>query len=83
MQQEWPDPVSLPRQSRADTGSQEPPDQQATITTILDAVKGFDRRVLVIGGAGPLHGPDDPGSLVINDQRFVERGVTAVAEISS
>lgn len=40
-------------------------------TAVLDAALGAGRRVLVIGGAGPLHSPGNPDRLVVDDQRFV------------
>jgi putative NADH-flavin reductase len=51
------------------------------LTTVLDAALDFDRRVVVIGGAGPLKSPDSDG-LVIDDPRFVPREWRATAQAS-
>jgi hypothetical protein len=45
----------------------------ATVTTVLGSALASGRRVIVVGGAGPLRSPDDPGGLVIDDPRFVPR----------
>lgn len=51
------------------------------LTTVLDAAHGFDCRVLVIGGAGPLHSPDSD-QLVVDDVRFVPRQWRTIAQAS-
>jgi len=45
-------------------------DVTSPVTTVLDAALGFGRRVVVIGGAGPLRSPDSD-RLVVDDPRFV------------
>jgi putative NADH-flavin reductase len=51
------------------------------LTTVLDAALTFGRRVVVIGGAGPLKSPD-ADQLVIDDPRFVPRQWRAIAQAS-
>lgn len=51
------------------------------VTTVLDAARNFGRRVVVIGGAGPLQSPDSD-ELVIDDQRFVSRQWRTIAQAS-
>ncbi|WP_156754470.1 NAD(P)-dependent oxidoreductase [Actinokineospora pegani] len=54
---------------------------RALVTTVLDAALGFGRRVLVIGGAGPLRSPDSD-LLVVDDPRFVPRRWRTTARAS-
>lgn len=42
-----------------------------TTTALLDAAAATGTGMLLVGGAGPLTSPLSPGSLVINDERFV------------
>lgn len=49
--------------------------------TVLDAALSCGRRVVVIGGAGPLKSPDSD-QLVIDDQRFVPRQWRSIAQAS-
>jgi putative NADH-flavin reductase len=51
------------------------------LVTVLDAALDFGRRVIVIGGAGPLKSPD-ADQLVIDDPRFVPRQWRAIAQAS-
>lgn len=51
------------------------------LTTVLDAALNLGRRVIVIGGAGPLKSPD-ADQLVIDDPRFVPRQWRAIAQSS-
>jgi putative NADH-flavin reductase len=51
------------------------------LITVLDAALHFGRRVVVIGGAGPLKSPDSD-QLVADDPRFVPRQWRAVAQAS-
>lgn len=53
------------------------------ITAVLDAAMEHGRRVLVIGGAGPLRHPDDPNRRVIDDPLLVplEWRVSAQASV--
>jgi putative NADH-flavin reductase len=53
----------------------------ALLTTVLDAALNFGRRVVVIGGAGPLKSPD-ADQLVVDDPRFVPRQWRAIAQAS-
>ncbi|MBC7633575.1 NAD(P)H-binding protein [Aeromicrobium sp.] len=46
-------------------------DVSSPVTTVLDAALDSGRRVIVIGGAGPLRSPDRSDRLVIDDDRFV------------
>jgi putative NADH-flavin reductase len=50
-------------------------------TTVLDATLKFGRRVIVIGGAGPLMSPD-ADHLVIDDPRFVPPRWRTIAQAS-
>ena len=51
------------------------------LNTVLDAALNLGRRVVVIGGAGPLKSPD-ADQLVIDDPRFVPRQWRAIAQAS-
>lgn len=51
------------------------------VTTVLDAALGFGRRLVVIGGAGPLQSLD-ADRLVIDDPRFVPRQWRTIAQAS-
>lgn len=53
----------------------------SVLTTVLDAASNLGRRVVVIGGAGPLKSPDS-AQLVIDDPRFVPRQWRAIAQSS-
>lgn len=66
--------------TRPEPGTED--DVGTSTTIILDAAKKFDRRVLVIGGAGPLRSPDDSDRLVIDDERFVPEQWRAIAQAS-
>ncbi|MHA6668728.1 NAD(P)-dependent oxidoreductase [Homoserinimonas sp. A447] len=57
-------------------------DVRLPVTTVLDAALHFGRRVIVIGGAGPLRSPDRPDRLVIDDQRFVPSQWRSIAQAS-
>jgi uncharacterized protein len=57
-------------------------DVSSPVTTVLDAAARHRRRVLVIGGAGPLRSPDRPEQYVIDDQRFVPREWRDLAQAS-
>ncbi|WP_026535036.1 NAD(P)-dependent oxidoreductase [Arthrobacter sp. H14] len=52
------------------------------LTTVLDAARHAGRRVIVIGGAGPLLSPDHSDRLVIDDERFVPRQWRTIAQAS-
>lgn len=54
----------------------------ATVTTVLGAALTSGRRVIVIGGAGPLRSPDDPNRLVIDDPRYVPEQWRTIARAS-
>lgn len=56
-------------------------DVSSLVTTVLDAALTFGRRVVVIGGAGPLQSPDSD-QLVIDDPRFVPRQWRTIAQAS-
>ncbi|OKK18862.1 NADH-flavin reductase [Streptomyces sp. CB02488] len=59
-------------------------DSIAPLTSaVLDAAGRAGVRVLVIGGAGPLRSPRDPGLLVIDDPDHVPAAWRAVAEAST
>jgi len=51
------------------------------VSTVLDAALQTGRRVMVIGGAGPLQIPGG-GGLVMDDQRFVPKEWRAIAKAS-
>ncbi|MEQ4302186.1 NAD(P)H-binding protein [Plantactinospora sp. B6F1] len=57
-------------------------DATSPVTVVLDAALGAGRRVIVIGGAGPLRCPDRPDQLVIDDQRFVPEQWRSIAQAS-
>lgn len=57
-------------------------DAVAATTTVLDAAMKFNRRVLVVGGAGPLKSPDIPSRLVVDDVRFVPAQWRTIAQAS-
>src|SRR3546814_807520 len=57
-------------------------DVSSPVTTVLDAALGAGRRVIVIGGAGPLRSPDCSDRLVIDDPRFVPSQWRAIAKAS-
>lgn len=57
-------------------------DVSAPVTTVLDAALDSGRRVIVIGGAGPLRSPDRPNRLVIDDARFVPHQWRTIAQAS-
>lgn len=57
-------------------------DVRLPVTTVLDAALHFGRRVIVIGGAGPLRSPDRPDRLVVDDQRFVPSQWRSIAQAS-
>lgn len=56
-------------------------DVNSPVTTVLDAALGFGRRVVVIGGAGPLRCADSD-RLVVDDPRFVPRQWRSTAQAS-
>jgi putative NADH-flavin reductase len=56
-------------------------DVGSPVATVLGAALGFGRRVVVIGGAGPLRAPDS-AQLVIDDPRFVPPEWRAIAQLS-
>ena len=51
------------------------------VSTVLDAALETGRRVMVIGGAGPLQVPGG-GGLVMDDERFVPKEWRAIARAS-
>lgn len=51
------------------------------VATVLGAALDFGRRVVVIGGAGPLRSPDSD-QLVIDDPRFVPAEWRTIAQLS-
>ncbi|MDA3649877.1 NAD(P)H-binding protein [Saccharopolyspora indica] len=53
-----------------------------TTTALLDAATGADRRVLVVGGAGPLRTPGDPDRLVVDDPAYVAAEWRTIAAAS-
>ncbi|MFF5336791.1 NAD(P)-dependent oxidoreductase [Streptomyces sp. NPDC013181] len=55
----------------------------ATTTALLDAAAEAGRRVLVVGGAGPLEVPGRPGRLVRDDPAYVPAQWRAVADAST
>ncbi len=57
-------------------------DVRMPVTTVLDAALHFGRRVIVIGGAGPLRSPDRSDRLVVDDQRFVPSQWRSIAQAS-
>ncbi|WGW11927.1 NAD(P)H-binding protein [Saxibacter everestensis] len=57
-------------------------DANRLVTTVLDAALNLGRRVVVIGGAGPLQSPDCSGQLVIDDPRFVPQQWRTIAQAS-
>ncbi|RJL33345.1 NAD(P)-dependent oxidoreductase [Bailinhaonella thermotolerans] len=54
----------------------------ALTTAVLDAAAAADVRVLVVGGASVLRGPDDPERLLIDDPRHVPEEWRAFAAAS-
>lgn len=54
----------------------------AMTATVLDAARRHGVRLLVIGGAGPLHAPDDPELLVVDDPRYVHEEWREIARAS-
>ncbi|MCG8915883.1 NAD(P)H-binding protein [Actinokineospora sp. PR83] len=56
-------------------------DVASPVTTVLDAALASGRRVVVIGGAGPLRSPDSD-RLVVDDPRFVPREWRSTAQAS-
>jgi putative NADH-flavin reductase len=50
--------------------------------TVLDAAGRAGIRVLVIGGSAPLHSPDDPDRLVIDDTRYIPEAWRPIAGAS-
>jgi putative NADH-flavin reductase len=65
--------------TRPDPGTED--EDNSPLTTVLDAALAFGRRVIVIGGAGPLKSPD-ADHLVLDDPRFVPREWRAIAQAS-
>ncbi|WP_432171300.1 EamA family transporter [Streptomyces sp. 1222.5] len=60
----------------------EPADEEFLVgatRTVLDAAARLGIRVLVVGGAGALRSPDDPGLLVAHNPAYVPAEVRAVA----
>lgn len=57
-------------------------DVSSPVTTVLDAALDSGRRVIVIGGAGPLRSPDRSDRLVIDDDRFVPHQWRTIAQAS-
>ncbi|WP_022884498.1 NAD(P)-dependent oxidoreductase [Glaciibacter superstes] len=57
-------------------------DVGAVVSRVLDSGLASGRRVIVIGGAGPLRSPDSPSRLVIDDSRFVSNRWRASAQAS-
>lgn len=57
-------------------------DAESPVANVLDAALEFGRRVLVIGGAGPLRSPDPSDQLVIDDPRFVPAQWRPIAQAS-
>ncbi|GAB3480022.1 NAD(P)-dependent oxidoreductase [Amycolatopsis cihanbeyliensis] len=53
-----------------------------TTTALLDVAAAAGTRVLVVGGAGPLRSPRDPGRLVLDDPEYVLPAWRAIAAAS-
>lgn len=53
-----------------------------TTTALLDAAAAADRRVLVVGGAGPLRTPGHPDRLVVDDPDYVAAEWRTIAAAS-
>lgn len=53
-----------------------------TTTRVLDAAATAGTRVVVIGGAAPLHTPGDPARLVADDPEYVPAAWRSVAQAS-
>jgi putative NADH-flavin reductase/drug/metabolite transporter (DMT)-like permease len=59
-----------------------PADQEFLVgatRTVLDIAAQLGMRVLVVGGAGALHSPDDPGLLIADNPAYVPAELRAVA----
>nr|WP_246313830.1 NAD(P)H-binding protein [Janibacter alkaliphilus] len=54
----------------------------AATEVVLHSAQRLDARVLVVGGAGPLRSPDRPGTLVVDDPRYVPPAWRQVAGVS-
>ncbi|KAA5837318.1 NAD(P)H-binding protein [Saccharopolyspora hirsuta] len=54
----------------------------ATTAALLDAAVDVGRRVLVVGGAGPLRTPGDPNRLVVDDPEYVPAQWRTIAATS-
>jgi putative NADH-flavin reductase len=63
------------------------PGQEHTVTTtttaLLDAAATARTRILVVGGAAPLHLPEDPDRLVLDSPRYVPAAVRTIAAASA
>ncbi|WP_040776791.1 NAD(P)-dependent oxidoreductase [Nocardia pneumoniae] len=55
----------------------------ATTTALLDAATTTGTRILVVGGAAPLHVPGRPGQLVLDTPEYVPPAVRAIAAASA
>lgn len=49
---------------------------------LLDAAAAADRRLIVVGGAGPLRVPDEPGELVVDAPAYAPPAYQAIAAAS-
>lgn len=54
----------------------------AATEVVLHSAQRLGARVLVVGGAGPLRSPDRPGTLVVDDPRYVPPAWRQVAGVS-
>lgn len=63
-----------------------PPGREKHIVTltesVLNAAKTKGTRILIVGGSAPLHSPNDPSKLVIDDREFVPQEWVPIASAS-
>lgn len=63
-----------------------PPGREKDIVTLTESVlhvaKTTSTRILIVGGSAPLHSPNDPSKLVVEDRTFVPKEWVPIASAS-